>query len=162
MKKQSAVLILFSLFFFEGCNLKYMDAPGLFQSDRWRFKEEEFYGYSKHRNSIYHAKVFNELLACGYDESTWNIAQQEKIDNCMLDKGFIFIDSPFGTTQMMCDKDIYKGLPSCKQPKGVIRSFMSNFGIDLDVDDNTVKNRTFKVYKDKNGRVIDIIYNYEK
>ncbi len=157
MKKQSVVLILFSLLFFEGCNLKYMDKPPLTQADRWRLKEEEFYGYSKHRDSIYHAKIFNELLACGYDESTWNIEQQKRIDNCMLNKDFIFIDSPFGTTQMRCDRDIYKELPSCKQSKGVVRSFISTFAIDLDINDNSVKNKTYKIYTDKNGRFIESV-----
>lgn len=75
------------------------------EGDRWVKK-----GYVK--NDIWRA-----LVDCGYDRSSWNVTQQEAVDKCMLSRGFIFIDSPYGKYHAVCDSPRNQHLPSCQSLK---------------------------------------------
>lgn len=88
-----------------GCGIQYMDKPSLHQSDRW----------VKSGNS---KKDIEKALAdCGYDEPKWDIGQQENVDICMLSRGYIFIDSPYGSINSRCKHVPYQHLPSCQSLK---------------------------------------------
>jgi hypothetical protein len=87
------------------CSLQYIDAPSLDQEDRW-IKE-----------ALNKKDIARYLANCGYDEPTWSIAQQERVDSCMLLQGFIFIDSPYGRQGSRCKHPMYQTLPSCQSLK---------------------------------------------
>ena len=87
------------------CGLRYIDAPPISVEDRW-IKD----GYSK--NDIYRV-----LIACGYNKATRNNDQQIFVDKCMLLRGFIFIDSPYGQQGAVCKYADYQHLPSCQSLK---------------------------------------------
>lgn len=85
-----------------GCNIKYIDAPVPDREDYWR-KD----GSSK-------KDIRATLIECGYSELNWTIARQREIDLCMLEKDFLFVDSPYGNVHARCKHKIYQDLPSCQ------------------------------------------------
>lgn len=87
------------------CGLRYIDAPPVTVEDRW-IKD----GHT--RNDIYRV-----LVACGYDKSTRNDDQRVAVDKCMLSRGFVFIDSPYGQQGAICKYSDYQYLPSCQSLK---------------------------------------------
>ncbi len=84
------------------CGLKHFDAPPVTEENRW-IKS----GYSTNQ-------IWQELVICGYDPKAWNMDQQVKVDECMLSRDFIFIDSPYGKQGSACKFQSNKNLPSCK------------------------------------------------
>lgn len=87
------------------CGLRYIDAPPVTAEVRW-IKA----GHTK--NDIYRV-----LVACGYDKSTRNDGQRVDVDKCMLSRGFVFIDSPYGQQGAICKYSDYQYLPSCQSLK---------------------------------------------
>lgn len=88
------------------CGLQYIDRPLPREADLW--KKVNF-----SRQEIDRA-LWEE---CGYKNKGWTIDLQEKVDLCMLSKGFTFIDSPYGDFGSRCKHDEYKHLPSCQSLK---------------------------------------------
>ncbi|TDN90165.1 hypothetical protein EV677_2241 [Herminiimonas fonticola] len=93
------------LFFLCSCSLHYMDAPPPSQNQYW----------IKSGHSLELINV--ALISCGYDEPRWSVEQQEKVDICMLRKGFVFRDSPYGKVHARCTYPPYQHLPSCQSMK---------------------------------------------
>ena len=95
-----------NLIFFSGilisCGLQNFDAPPVTAEDRWIKK-----GYTKN-------DIWNALTLCGYDNRSQDEMQREKVENCMLEKRFIYIDSPYGEQGAVCKYLEYEHRPSCQ------------------------------------------------
>jgi hypothetical protein len=90
------------------CGLQYIDKPQPFEWETWA------------KQDVTPWQVKQELIQCGasFNYNGWSIKKQIDIDNCMLAKGFIFIDSPYGDFGAICNSPKYKNiLPSCLSMK---------------------------------------------
>lgn len=87
------------------CGIQYSTQPTPLQEDLWTKPE-----FTK-------PFIKSALNACGYDERTWSVLQQEGVDTCMLKQNFIFIDSPYGDVHARCKHIQYQHLPSCQSLK---------------------------------------------
>lgn len=92
-------------FWITACSLQYIDAPSPNEEDRW-IKS----GFTKQT-------IRSALIGCGYDIPNWSVRQQEQVDICMLARGFVFIDSPYGQQGAQCKHAAYQHLPSCQSLK---------------------------------------------
>lgn len=99
VKKITMILVSFCL---TSCGLKYIDHPGPKPEDLWV------------KNGVSRNDISRVLKQCGYNNSTWTIAQQEKVDKCMLSQSFVFTDSPYGDFGSLCKYSDYQELPSCR------------------------------------------------
>jgi hypothetical protein len=88
------------------CMLRYIDAPPVVEKDRWIKK-----GFSKD-------DVSRELDECGYSRTIIDETQRRIVGACMLSKGFVFIDSPYGTQGAICIYPKYQKRLSCQSLKG--------------------------------------------
>lgn len=86
-----------------GCGLQNIDKPSPSEYERW----------SKLGASTSQTK--QDLKVCGYRDATWTIEQQHRVDECMLEKGYKFIDEVRGMRR--CDYKPYQPLPSCQSLK---------------------------------------------
>jgi hypothetical protein len=93
-------LCIFMLSIFTGCGLKNIDKPPPSQFERWNKTDES------------RETTKQGLQECGYSDATWTIEQQHKVDECMLNKGYNFIDEVRGMRR--CDHEPYQDLPSCQ------------------------------------------------
>lgn len=66
------------------------------------------------RNGSSRNEIRRNLKECGFDSNSWDILQQEKVDLCMLDRKFVFIETPYKHKGHICHIDRYKALPSCQ------------------------------------------------
>lgn len=87
------------------CGIRHIDAPALTPEDRWIKSGQA-------KNDIWRA-----LRACGYDGATRDNDQRVAVDRCMLEAGFVFIDSPRGQYGAICGFPQYQHLPSCQSLK---------------------------------------------
>ncbi len=94
--------VIFIFITISSCGLRHIDAPPLSEEDSWVKN-----GYKKF-------DIWKALQACGYDRNTWSMEQQIKVDECMLSRNFVFIDSPYGQQGSMCKFQSNENLPSCK------------------------------------------------
>jgi hypothetical protein len=103
MMKFRLIFMIFGLsWLMISCSFKYIDKPQPTEEDRWV------------KQNITRWQVKQELIRCGFNRFTWSVQQQISIDNCMLNKGFTFIDSPYGAFGSICKYPDYKNtLPSC-------------------------------------------------
>lgn len=83
-----------------GCGLKNIDKPPPSQFERWSKAGESKTATKQH------------LKDCGYLDATWSTEMQQKVDKCMLNKGYRFIDEVRGMRR--CDHKPYQTLPSCQ------------------------------------------------
>lgn len=82
------------------CGITNLDKPMPTQKDHWvkpGFTREDI------------DNVLRE--ECGFDKNNWTVFLQEKIDLCMLNKGFKFRDFDYGGR---CKHPQYQHLPSCR------------------------------------------------
>lgn len=104
MLAKTFIFLLFSVSA-TGCSLKTIDAPPVTIEDRWV------------RQATSKFEVKTNLMECGYVRKEWSESLATKVDNCMLSKGFKFIDSPYGQQGAICIHEEYKNRPSCKSLK---------------------------------------------
>lgn len=86
------------------CGLSNLDRPASREEDNWVKP-----GFT--RESI--ARVLYE--ECDYGKTRENRTFQEQVDNCMLGKGFRFVDNAWDVT--ICNKEPRKNFPSCRSLK---------------------------------------------
>lgn len=109
MKHLLKAIILLAVFI-SACSMSELGAPPPDPEDRWVKS-----GYTK-------SQIRLALNMCGQNEP-WSIQSMEKIDWCMLQQGFVFIDSPYQHVHKRCDSYApYKNLPSCRSLRGELSS----------------------------------------
>lgn len=92
--------------FFTACSINEMGAPPLNPEDRWIRK-----GFTK-------SQIRLALNLCGENEP-FSIQQVERVDWCMLQQGFVFIDSPYKNVHKQCGKySLYLNTPACRFLRG--------------------------------------------
>ena len=83
-----------------GCGLKNIDKPSPSQFERWS------------KPGAPTLEIKQDLKECGYTNVEWSIELQHRVDECMLEKGYKFIDEVRGMRR--CDYKPYQPLPSCQ------------------------------------------------
>ena len=85
-----------------GCGLQYIGKPLPERHERWT------------KSGLSHTEIKQALIDCRYDDTT-TIEHLYSVDECMLEKGFQFIDPVRGSSQ--CSRPVAQQLPSCQSLK---------------------------------------------
>jgi hypothetical protein len=88
------------------CSISEIGAPPPNPEDRWIQQ-----GFTK-------SQIRLALNLCGENEP-FSIQQVERVDWCMLQQGFVFIDSPYKNVHKQCGKySLYLNTPACRFLRG--------------------------------------------
>jgi len=96
------IITVVSAVLLAGCGLQHLGKPSPDRHERWT------------KSGLSFTEIKQELRDCGYDDAK-TLEHIYSVDECMLDKGFRFIDPVRGFSQ--CSRPLAQQLPSCQSLK---------------------------------------------